>query len=79
MGLSEGEGHGLELSGNFTSLWPPLSQMDSVCSSSDQLPLARVSSQRCRFLHSMTYTAAVWDLRILSATEGQAALSGQCP
>lgn len=41
MGLSEGEGHGLELSGNFTSLWPPLSQMDSVCASSGPVALSK--------------------------------------
>lgn len=30
-----------------------------------------------RFLHSMTYIAAVWELRIFSATEGETASSGQ--
>lgn len=39
-----------------------------LCSSSNQLLLARASSQRCRqpspsFLHSVTYTVAVWELK----------------
>lgn len=31
VGLSEGEGHGLELPGNIASLWPPHSVRSILC------------------------------------------------